>query len=229
MRTELAQVDTDAVEWMWAENGSTATKVLNTDPLTGERTVLLRSAPRPEAAATRRRAHYHAGTEEFLTLGPDFTFDNDIWLPRFSYVYLPAGCVHGTDVRVPNGYVMYLRTTGDVKPVFLDVESRPPGPPLHGPQGQSAIVSVADSGAISELPSNAPSRLISLARVGKQAQTYDIGCGCELFVADGKFITADGRTFCRNAYACLPSETQLNIAEVIESAVILISPISAKT
>jgi len=228
MRTEITHVDTETLPWMWADNGSTATKILSTDPTTGDRTMLLRSAPRVATESSRRRAHYHTGTEEFLTLGPDFTFDNDIWLPRRSYVFLPAGCIHGTDVRVPYGYVMYLRTTGDVTPVFQDAQSHSQAPPLPDTQKPAAIVSVADSRAAPALPLSAPSRLISLARDDAQPLTVDVGCGFELFVVDGKFVTADGRTFCGNSYACLPSETQVIIGQVLDSTVIMISPILSK-
>lgn len=81
---------------------------LNLDRDSGARTRLLRSRPRP---LIERKTQSHAGEEEFLVLEGRFTFDGEPWFEPGSYVRLPPSTSHGSRVEVPQGYLLYLRTT----------------------------------------------------------------------------------------------------------------------
>ncbi|MDX2224678.1 MAG: hypothetical protein SFV21_18135 [Rhodospirillaceae bacterium] len=133
MRQIIPHLDTLAMPWQWSQpsgpgGGGIATKVLNADAAFDARTVLLRAAPRAVNAQTRRKAHFHRGGEEFLSLGPPFSFDDGLWNPRLAYAYLPPGTVHGRDVQVPDGYLLYLRTWGSAQPLFLTEHAAPAAP-----------------------------------------------------------------------------------------------------
>ena len=78
MRPSVDILNTAAMPWAVGEG--IATKVLNADPGSGDRTVLLRSDPRVITESNRRRAHVHDGVEEFFCLGPEFSFDGGVWL-----------------------------------------------------------------------------------------------------------------------------------------------------
>lgn len=128
MRHLIPHLDTLSLPWQWAAGGGIASKVLNADDAAGARTVLLRSAPRAVTEDSRRRAHFHLGSEEFISLGPPFSFDDDAWNPRLAYAFLPPGTVHGRDVQVPDGYLLYLRTRGPAEPRFLTAHAAPAAP-----------------------------------------------------------------------------------------------------
>ncbi len=81
---------------------------LNLDRDSGARTRLLRSQPRP---IIEHKTQSHAGEEEFLVLEGRFTFDGEPWFEPGSYVRLPPSTPHGSRVEVPQGYLLYLRTT----------------------------------------------------------------------------------------------------------------------
>jgi hypothetical protein len=83
---------------------------LNRDPETDARTAILVSPPR---TALEHKAQYHRSEEEFYCLAGRFTFDGQHWFEPGGYACFPAGVVHGAHVRVPGGYRVYLRTSGD--------------------------------------------------------------------------------------------------------------------
>jgi hypothetical protein len=195
-----------AVDWLdtstlsWDVGVGVATKVLNTDPVSGARTVLLRSDPRPVTEATRRRAHFHDGTEEFFSLGPRFTFDNGIWLDRGAYVHVPPRTVHGTDVQVPDGYLLYLRTSGGTRPQFVDaapgemtVTAAPQPGRLFDPIRRAAAAGVVIG--IVQLPPGFEGLVPGLPAFGM----------VEMFVMDGVLTGNPGRTLGAGGYLCLPA------------------------
>lgn len=76
---------------------------------TGAHTVLLRSAPRP---VIEIKPQYHEIDEEFVCPKGRFTFDGFTHFEPMSYVFFPAGTVHGAAVHVPEGDLLYLRNSG---------------------------------------------------------------------------------------------------------------------
>lgn len=109
MRTSVPCLDTSAIEW--SAGAPISRKVLNGDPDAGAHTVLLRSAPRPQPEV---KPQFHDVDEEFFCLEGRFTFDGRTFFEPRSYVFFPAGTVHGSAVHVPDGYVIYLRNGGRV-------------------------------------------------------------------------------------------------------------------
>lgn len=223
MRAIIKHLDTVALDWSTAPNSGISTKLINTDKATGDRTVLLRSSRREDNPATRRRAHYHHGSEEFLTLGPAFTFDAGLWLPRLSYVYLPPLTIHGTDVRVPDGYLIYLRTEAPGAPVFE------PGavPQMAFTRADSRTANpgvVIEPGPTLHTPTNATSRILRLTPGFTGALNLDESKAHELFMAQGELTTTQGQIFGPESYACLAAGSQIEVAAVHSDSFILISP-----
>lgn len=95
----------------WESAGAVGVEMLtlNHDPATGARTALIRSVPRH---GVERRAHYQHCEEELLCLAGRFTFDGVHWMRPWSYACYPPQVVHGARVSVPDGYLLYLRTSG---------------------------------------------------------------------------------------------------------------------
>ncbi len=114
MRRSTALQPTESIPWRSLGNTGLLIRELNCDPVTGARTSLLKSPPRPQPEA---KAQYHFSEEEFFCLAGRFTFDGNHWFRPGSYACFPAGVVHGADVRVPDGYLLYLRTSGSTEAV----------------------------------------------------------------------------------------------------------------
>lgn len=194
-------LDATALPWVWSADAGIGTKVLNEDTTSGARTVLLCSKPRPVTEATRRRAHYHEGVEEFLSLGPAFSFDDNVWHHRLSYLFLPPGTVHGTDVQVPEGYLLFLRTGGGAEPRFLAAHGPPrvPGIPTAVPDPLAA--KWQSQGGLSVLQFSTHARMLRLG-AGFSGSLAIVGDRTELFVVDGCLALGDGQSISSNGYVC---------------------------
>lgn len=209
----------DSAAMPWAVNGGLATKVLNTDLTDGGRTVLLRSDPRPLTEATRRRAHCHDGTEEFLNLGPRFSFDGGVWIENGAYVHLPPGTVHGTDVRVPDGYLLFLRTVGSAVPKFVAANETPNGMTVRPVMpGGNTVQRLSPGAALIQLPPNFSDRFPMELPDGV----------AEVFVVDGGFQNAH-LTMRPGNYACLPANALAGPVTSASGARILVIAASAVT
>ena len=114
------RLETESLAWKEAGNSGISEKILKQDSDTGARTLLLRSVPRPSADIADRRPQYHPVDEEFLCLSGRFTLEGTHWLTRMTYVYYPAGLVHGFNVDVPDGYQIYLRNSGPLATERVD-------------------------------------------------------------------------------------------------------------
>ncbi len=112
MQQNRVILDTNEVAWEGVENSGISSKVLNSHTPRGGQTQLLRSHPRPSAEITDRRPQFHPVDEEFLCLDGRFTLEGSHWLTPMSYVFYPAGLVHGFNVDVPGGYEVYIRNSG---------------------------------------------------------------------------------------------------------------------
>gem|GEM_PF-4999977 len=194
MRPSIPFLDANELPWEGPPGGGVFSKTLNADPAAAAKTMLLRSAPRPVTEQNRRRAHYHDGSEEFLSLGPRFTFDAGLWLERLSYVHMPPGTVHGSDVQVPDGYLLYLRTNGAAEPRFVqDPKDRYPFS-----LGADAFTIIPDATGRS-LTKDAS--VVKLAAGDAGPLPMDTARCREVFVIEGE-MAAGGFVFKTHCYAC---------------------------
>ena len=113
-------LDTNSAAWETVENAGIALKSLNPRTARGGQTQLLRSKPRPASEIADRRPQYHPVDEEFLCLDGRFTLEGTHWLTPMSYVFYPAGLVHGFNVDVPDGYEVYIRNSGPLETDRID-------------------------------------------------------------------------------------------------------------
>jgi hypothetical protein len=113
-------LDVERLAWQPVGASGISEKILEDDPDTGARTLLLRSPPRPSADIPDRRPQYHPVDEEFLCLAGKFTLEGTHWLTPMTYVHYPAGLAHGFNVDVPDGYEIYLRNSGPVTTQRVD-------------------------------------------------------------------------------------------------------------
>ena len=242
MRRTVSFMSTRSLAWQISGEGGIATRVLNDDPVTGDRTVLLRAPPRVVTEAGRRRSHYHLGGEEFLSLGHPFTFDGNIWHRRLDYSFIPPGTVHGSDVRVPDGYLLYLRTSGPTEPKFVSATGAPPRPPAT----TAAAIRVAAPDAAGWRSAAAPSA----------ASRYELRCDpatgdaaflvrlpadfagpipgerstgqYEILVVTGRFAAVDG-TICRSLwYACGDADVFAGPVKAERETLLLVNTIGAR-
>ena len=109
MRLSQTTIDTRELPWEQLSD-AVSRKLLNGNPEVGPHTLLLRSLPREANGVSL--GHYHPAAEEFFCLEGDFTFDEGVWFRDGAYAMYPAYCVHGTDVHVRGGYLLYLRLSG---------------------------------------------------------------------------------------------------------------------
>lgn len=130
-------------------------KVLNEDPDTGGRTGILRSVARP---AVEHKAQYHLGEEEFFCLGGRFTFDGETWFEPGSYVHFPPRTVHGARVQVPQGYLLYLRTAGDMTVHRVPEPLAPTPYSIAGPQRDGDTHTHVRTGGLEGPPARQPLR-----------------------------------------------------------------------
>lgn len=194
MRPPIPFLDANALPWEGPPGGGVFSKTLNADPAMAAKTMLLRSDPRPVTEQNRRRAHYHEGSEEFLSLGPRFTFDAGLWLERLAYVHMPPRTVHGSDVQVPDGYLLYLRTSGATQPNFMP-EPKERYPFSLGAESFIVIANATDQRLAKD------ASLIRLAAGYAGPLPVDANRGCEVFVVEGE-MTSGGYLFKEHCYAC---------------------------
>jgi hypothetical protein len=233
----IGALESETLPWSWSADGGIATKVLNTDPVNGARTVLLKSAPRAVNEATRRRAHYHFGAEEFLSLGSAFSFDDGYWHGRLSYAYIPPLTVHGTDVQVPDGYLLYLRTLGPAEPRFVARH----GPPEFSAVGKPQPILVAspldkDVVDIAGLPGARSRRLSQVAGESASLVFLKAGCSgplrqagnlCELLVAEGE-VAFDAVGLGQGGYVCRSLAESGVVVTAMRDSVLMVNTLAAR-
>jgi hypothetical protein len=203
-------------------------KLLSADPDSGAATGISLNDPHATGFQAQPRAHYHFADEEILCLGGRFTFDGDNWLGRYSYLFHPAGLVHGHRSVVPEPYTMISRASGRLTWTYLDkpAEPQPYMLPNFAPSRQYALhvdpkvatwrpAGLAGSDA-SEMPlgdqphDNARSLLLRLpARWSGVLDLYRPAAGMELLVLEGAIKTDDGRDFRAGCYNHSPANIAL--------------------
>lgn len=148
MRVSHTTIDTRELPWEPLSD-TVSRKLLNGNPEVGPHTLLLRSLPREADGVSL--GHYHPAAEEFFCLEGDFTFDGGVWFRDGAYAMYPAYCVHGTDVHVRGGYLLYLRLSGPGQlfmvgaPDATKADDGPAGEPRIDPSLLPSIMALAVS------------------------------------------------------------------------------------
>lgn len=224
MRAHVPFLDTGAMAWSQGAPGRFS-KLLSVDPATGSRTALSRSDPTAPGFRAQPRAHYHYIDEELFCLKGRFTFDGENWLTRLSYVFYPAGTVHGHRSAVPEEYWMISRATGHMTWTYLDAPQEPRPYLLQGfePQRNYAMhVSPADGlwkpgGAfgpstqqlvLSIHPVTGEGSMLVRLPAGwsSPATAFRHSAYQELFVLEGGFRSEEGREFGEGCYSFTPPD-----------------------
>ena len=222
MRAHVPFLDTGALPWTEGAPGRFV-KILSDDPATGARTALSRSDPTAPGFKAQPRAHYHYIDEELFCLSGRFTFDGENWLTRLSYVFYPAGTVHGHRSAVPEEYSMISRATGHMTWTYLDSPLEPKPYLMDGfaPERSHALhVSPLDGGWTSggAFGPSAQQRVLSIhpatgegsmlvrlpAGWASPAASFRHSAYQELFVLEGGFDCDDGRRFGEGCYSFTP-------------------------
>ena len=233
----MITLDTECLEWQEAGASGISEKILKRDPDTGAQTLMLRSTPRPRADIVDRRPQCHPVDEEFLCLAGRFTLEGTHWLTPMTYVYYPAGLVHGFNVDVPGGYEIYLRNSGPVTTQRVDSPAQD-SPYFLGDdhQDQSVIVShcaelildAADSSNLSVITLRKNERtkegaLIACLPTPGHIDLRIDGSGAylEVLVLEGQIQLGALKRMGKLGYAALVGSTQLQITSIEPSILML--------
>lgn len=222
MRAHVPFLDTGAIPWSEGAPGRYS-KLLSVDPATGSRTAMSRSDPTAPGFRAQPRAHYHYIDEELFCLKGRFTFDGENWLTRLSYVFYPAGTVHGHRSAVPEEYWMISRSTGHMTWTYLDDPREPRPYTMEGfqpPRGHALHVSPAEGAwedggwfgpqarvrTLSVHPTTGEGSMLVRLPPGWTSPTaaFRHSAYLELFVLEGGFSSEDGRQFSEGCYSFTP-------------------------
>ena len=224
-------LETERLAWEEADAAGISEKVLKQDADTGARTLLLRSSPRPAAAMLDRRPQHHSVDEEFLCLAGKFTLEGTHWLTPMTYVYYPAGLVHGFGVNVPDGYQVYLRNSGPLIPERVDspAQDSPYFIGARSPDCSHAIVSYC-SELIRDALQASQLSIITLRKDDRTKEGALIVCMppdrhlefrldgsggyAEFFVLEGEIQLGDLKPIGKWSYASLVGPADLRITSV---------------
>lgn len=225
----------------WDEAGAPgiSQKILRQDSETGAQTLLLRSAARSRKDIVDRRPQHHPVDEEFLCLAGRFTLEGTHWLTPMTYVYYPAGLVHGFGVDVPGGYEIYLRNPGPVTTERVDTPAQST-PYIIGTRSQdSGSVIVSDcSPLIDHAVQSSQLSVITLrtnhdtkegaliaclpANGRMDARVDGPGAYAEILVLAGEIQLGDPRRMGKLSHAYLDGPTELQIIG-IEPAILMLN------
>ena len=209
MKLAIPFLDTDAIPWT-PSSPKISTKLINGRPDLGACTQLIRSAERPVA---EYKSQCHAADEEFFCLDGRLTFDGDGWWSRYSYVFIPAGTVHGANVIVPGGYLLYLRLGGAV----VANKALQPAAPHNSAAAMDSVgqkmISLRDARPDSAKSGGRPLRRAPSGMGG--ATLLQLGAGwmgtaaapsgdLEMFVVEGAVDRSDGHRFSAGCYSYIP-------------------------
>ncbi len=238
MRKTVRKLAVDDLDWVPAGTPGVFEKILNEDDVTGARTVMLKSLPRPSDQLTDRRPQYHPVDEEFFCLSGRFTLEGTPWLTPMSYVFYPPGLVHGFNVDVPDGYEVYLRNSGPHETERIESLAQDSlyfiADSEHDRQGVivSDCFGLVREAVLSSLPSAIALRedekteegtlLIVLPNSASIASEIAGPEGnLELFVLEGEIQLRDQERIGKSCYVSLAAPLDLNIASIGPSILIL--------
>jgi hypothetical protein len=238
MRVSRRAIDTSTLAWQQL-SGEQYCKLLNGNPEEGAHTLLLRSEPRVQGSLF---GQYHPIDEELFCLEGDFTFDGSTWFRDGSYAFYPAYFVHGTNVHVRGGYVVYLRLSGPGQLFTVDKPSS--DAPYYVGEGQPAdyalqLVDAARTDGTKCIADESPlqvkrlhtdtvtgkgSTLLSAARgsIGQMIEIETHGL-LEIFTVSGSFALADGGRLTAHTYHCELGDCPRLVLQCSEPGSLMIS------
>jgi len=203
----------------WEPLGSLTRKLLSKDPGNGAETNLVRI---PAGWHGSGKAHYHHCYEEAFVMHGDVTLTGREDLVDGSYLYRPAGIVHGHRESAREGCMVLIKlgktldfnyelnpTSQDEYPFFPTTDGRghvlhlrSPGAPLV-PLGAEAV-GVEGVTLSEDLPARAYSRVLRFPKTWQGRLALDPADSWEWFVADGAIELDDGTRFDRYGYSFRP-------------------------
>jgi hypothetical protein len=132
------------------------------------------------------------GDEEFFCLEGRFTFDGQVWFAPGSYVHFPPHFVHASHVEVPEGYLLYLRTTGDGRAYPVGPRDSV-DPSFAEPLGSVSSATIVDTKASAASTQQGGHRIASPVQILRRADGPN-PCRIELG------ILAAGENLCRECH-----------------------------
>jgi hypothetical protein len=238
MRLTRRAIDTDTLAWQQLSS-EISCKLLNGSQEDGPHTLLLRSQPRVRESVF---GQYHPIDEEFFCLEGDFTFDGSTWFRDGSYAFYPAYFVHGTNVHVRGGYVVYLRLSGSNQLFKVD---EPDGDvPYYVGEGQptdyalqlveaagtEAVKGIAEESLLQVKPlhtdaATGKGSTLLTAAPGSIGQLIEIETRglLEIFTVSGTFALADGEFLKARSYHCELGDRPSLVLQCSESGSLMIS------
>lgn len=228
MRKSVRKLSVDDLDWVPVGTPGVFEKILNEDDVTGARTVMLKSLPRPSEQLPDQRPQYHPVDEEFFCLSGRFTLEGDVWFEPGSYVYYPPNLVHGYAVDVPGGYEIYLRNSGSLSTKRVESPAQGKLHFIHKENEPTSGVIVCHAAERLELMWNEQALSVLPLR---RAQYGDDGTlvttlprdthitspaggfdgVLEIYVLDGKVEVAHQAVLSSHDYACFPPETPVEL------------------
>jgi quercetin dioxygenase-like cupin family protein len=117
MRPLIAHLDTTDLEWRAQGTHGIRSKLLSEDPETQGKTLYIDIPPKWQGGGV---AHYHDASEEVFIIEGDVTLvDGRDWLLGGSYLYRPAGIVHGHDERADRGNRSIIKAGGPLELILV--------------------------------------------------------------------------------------------------------------
>jgi quercetin dioxygenase-like cupin family protein len=217
MRAAIPSLTPDALPW--ERLGSLTRKLLSKDPETGAETNLVRI---PAGWRGSGRAHYHHCSEEAFVMDGDVTLTGREDLVDGSYLYRPAGIVHGHRESARDGCMALIKlgktldfnyvdqpASQDEYPLFPTADGR--GHVLHLSTPEASATSVGEGESRHEVVTmsedaraRAYSKLLRFPQAWRGRIALDPTDSWEWFVARGAIELADGTRFGRDAYSFRP-------------------------
>jgi len=228
MRNHIQKLSVDDLEWMPTGAPGLMEKIINEDQISGARTLMLKSIPRPGDQISDRRPQYHPVDEEFLCLSGRFTLEGHPWLTQGTYVYYPPNLVHGYAVDVPDGYEIYLRNSGPLSTTRVESPAVNKLHRIDDPDAPASGAVTRHANESLEAARNGQSFSIIglreacdgcdgafLIALPRDAQIPSPNGGydgfLELLVLDGEVESENHATLSSNDYSFLPPETPFDL------------------
>ena len=215
-----------------------AQKLLYTHPASGARALLLRSRARPRTESSGHALQYHPVNEEFLCLDGRFTLEGTHWLAPLTYVFYPAGLVHGFQVDVPEGYEIYLRNSGPFAVEWVATPARNGPYLIDDPETECPGVIIADCAELVRDAAATGQLAVITLRSSEKAEGALIAClppgetlelpaadadaSIEIFVVQGEIQRQVGAHLGQREHGCATEPEQLRNSAT-EPAIVMLN------
>jgi quercetin dioxygenase-like cupin family protein len=217
MRAAVHSLTPDSLPW--EPLGSLTRKLLSKDPHTGAETNLVRIPPGWRGSG---KAHYHHCYEEAFVMDGDVTLTGREDLVDGSYLYRPAGIVHGHRESARDGCRVLIKlgktldfnyqmppASEDEYPIFPTIDGRGHVVHLRTPQAPVAMLAGGDAPVEAvtmseDAPARAYSRLLRFPRAWRGELALAPEDSWEWFVARGALQVSDGTRYARDGYSFRP-------------------------